>query len=279
MEYNNMVERNSSFFHSIDNEVKAYWLGFFCADGHLYKSGKQISILLSRKDKKHLQKFGRIFAASVKDGESKDKRTGKIYRNSRCVISCKEICCDLKDKHLDNHKTQTLNRYVFKSVPIDLINHFIRGYFDGDGCISQHYKKEFAFNINGTKSFLSEILEIFQREIGIGNSTVAKNVGVYNIDIGGNWQILKIKEWMYKNANIFLERKKKLFDKIKFGGTNKTSPYRGVGWNIRDQKWKARIFVNSRNMWLGTFNNEEDAAKAYDNAIEQFKLPLYKKNF
>lgn len=33
-----------SFFRTIDSEEKAYWLGFFYADGYVYKSGKQISI-------------------------------------------------------------------------------------------------------------------------------------------------------------------------------------------------------------------------------------------
>lgn len=47
----------------------------------------------------------------------------------------------------------------------------------------------------------------------------------------------------------------------KIGGTSK---YKGVTWNKQHKKWKARVHINRKEIFLGYFKNEEDAAKAYD---------------
>jgi len=50
---------------------------------------------------------------------------------------------------------------------------------------------------------------------------------------------------------------------------NNTSKYKGVYWNKNANKWIARISINKKNIHLGCFNNEIDAAKAYNQyAIE-----------
>jgi hypothetical protein len=50
---------------------------------------------------------------------------------------------------------------------------------------------------------------------------------------------------------------------------NASSKYLGVGFEKDRGKWTARIRVNNKGIRLGSFNNEKDAAKAYDKkAIE-----------
>lgn len=54
--------------------------------------------------------------------------------------------------------------------------------------------------------------------------------------------------------------------------SNSTSKYLGVSWDKSRNKWKSNIYVNKRLLFLGRFNSEEDAAKAYDVvAIREFK--------
>lgn len=43
-----------------------------------------------------------------------------------------------------------------------------------------------------------------------------------------------------------------------------TSKYRGVRWHYCNSKWEARIFNGTRQVSLGYFDNEADAAAAYD---------------
>lgn len=40
--------------------------------------------------------------------------------------------------------------------------------------------------------------------------------------------------------------------------------YRGVRWNIKNEKWTAQISYNFKTLYLGSFTNEEDAALAYN---------------
>ena len=52
---------------------------------------------------------------------------------------------------------------------------------------------------------------------------------------------------------------------------NSSSQYIGVRWNKKSNNWKAVIKINGKQKYLGTFNNEIEAAKARDNAtIEYF---------
>jgi len=42
------------------------------------------------------------------------------------------------------------------------------------------------------------------------------------------------------------------------------SKYKGLEWNKTQRKWKVRIQCNGRKIYLGSFSNQIDAARAYD---------------
>ena len=48
-----------------------------------------------------------------------------------------------------------------------------------------------------------------------------------------------------------------------------TSGYRGVGWDKKEKKWKARITQNQKHKFLGYYLTKEDAAKAYNHAAKK----------
>jgi hypothetical protein len=53
--------------------------------------------------------------------------------------------------------------------------------------------------------------------------------------------------------------------------SDNTSGYRGVGWNKGARKWRARITVDGKVIFIGDFADKEEAARAYDAAaIEHF---------
>ena len=47
---------------------------------------------------------------------------------------------------------------------------------------------------------------------------------------------------------------------------NAWSKYKGVCYHKRDKKWQAKIVLNGQAKHLGTFENENNAARAYDRA-------------
>ena len=57
------------------------------------------------------------------------------------------------------------------------------------------------------------------------------------------------------------------------------SKYKGLEWDKIQRKWKARIQFNNRKIYLGSFNSEIDAAKAYDSAAKKYHGDFAATNF
>ena len=51
-----------------------------------------------------------------------------------------------------------------------------------------------------------------------------------------------------------------------------TSKYKGVSWSKRQRKWEARLKVSGKYLFLGYFDNEDDAGQAYNNKIRELGL-------
>lgn len=58
-----------------------------------------------------------------------------------------------------------------------------------------------------------------------------------------------------------------------------TSKYKGVSWKENKSKWCAQISVKSKKKHLGYFDNEINAAKAYDVAAQEYAGEFAKTNF
>lgn len=130
----NRPKFNKHIFDTIDTEEKAYWLGFIFADGYIgstpldpnKKSVYNFEISLKLSDLEHLEKF-KQFISFEKD---------VVCDNYRCriMIANKHFWNILNGYGCIPRKSLTLqfpDKSIFKSS--DLVRHFIRGYFDGDG--------------------------------------------------------------------------------------------------------------------------------------------------
>lgn len=66
-----------------------------------------------------------------------------------------------------------------------------------------------------------------------------------------------------------------LANAIAIGGTSK---YRGVFWDKRNGKWTAKICRSGRHHYLGLFNDEKDAARAYNAKSIELSGPFARLN-
>ena len=48
------------------------------------------------------------------------------------------------------------------------------------------------------------------------------------------------------------------------------SRYKGVDWVRKQKSWRARISVNGRRIYIGSFKNQIDSAKAYDRSAKKY---------
>lgn len=190
---------NESYFKKINTEDKAYFLGFLFADGCNFKKESKVALTSHIRDEYIIKKLMKCLRL--------DKPPQ--YRNKYCrlQINSPEICKDLENLGCVPRKTFKLK---FPKIKKNIRHHFIRGYFDGDGCIS--YTKgsnRLNFSICSTEIFLRQIQKIFIQEIGL-NKTKIKTINSNCIKLlrySGNINCVKIKDYLYKNSSIYLKRK------------------------------------------------------------------------
>ncbi len=257
---------NNTYFDVLDSAEKSYWLGFFCADGYLYKSGKQASFILSSRDKRHLQRLADNFNLSVRETQVPDARTGRTYNSVRLVMSSRNLCNSITAKGIPQRKTAELSSAVFQSIPVEFVRDFIRGYFDGDGCITKIGVAEYRMSICGTESFLSTLAAVVAVNCYVNQPNVLFRPGVCIIQWCGTDKINAIKTWLYQDADLYLERKKEIFDCVPlYRGSSK---HKGVYWIKAQQHWLARVYKNRKMKTIGQFPTEAQAVEA----LRQYRL-------
>lgn len=208
---------NEEFFEKIDKEDKAYFLGFLYADGCNYPEGTRIIIALHEKDKDILEKFKLLlnynrplYYKKTKDNE------GNQYV---LTISSKKISQDLEKLGVVKAKSLILEFPTVDQVPENLYHHFIRGYFDGDGCIKsnlhkQYNRLDFRWSILGTEQFVKGAQQIMMKGLDLSKTKIRLHRSAYYLEYSGNKQCMKIGDWLYKDATIYLQRKYEKFKTI-----------------------------------------------------------------
>lgn len=210
---------NQSYFHNIDNEHKAYWLGFIYADGTITNTGSgntkvnRMSINISNRDVELLHEI-------CKDIEYKNPKI-KVYTPcestygtslmARVDFTSVKLCADLQSWGVRPNKTGTLS--ILPDIPEELIRHFIRGFFDGDGSVVG--KPHCSFSIIGDAPFLIEIQKILMEECSLNKTKLYayphKSVDIFDLTYGGRLQLGRIFNYLYKDATIYLNRKYEVF--------------------------------------------------------------------
>jgi len=203
-----------NIFSTLQTEEDAYWFGYIMADGYNHKSGRVMQFTQAEQDKDmvyRLQKYigkGNICVTNFNDDIKQS-----LYMLSVCS---KELCSNLTNLGCVNNKSLIMR---MPSIPDELFWHFLRGYFDGDGCfykvkmgkksgkVSDQFRISFAGNFN----FLNNVGNIISSVLNISNKSINFNGSINVLTYGGNNLTLKVGAFLYKDALSFLERKYNLW--------------------------------------------------------------------
>lgn len=200
----------SDFFSTIDTEEKAYWLGFMYADGYVTGT-KIVGCKLSTKDEEHLIKLRNTLSPTKPlYYDETSQGFGNNTKSVALILTNRNLFKDLVSKGCIQNKSKLLTFPNENIVPKELIHHFIRGYFDGDGSVTAGINPKghirILIGIVGTESFLSEIRKALSLE-DTKYLYKYKNKDIHELKVGGTNVVKAIYNFLYKDATVFLERK------------------------------------------------------------------------
>lgn len=218
--YQKDISYNEKFFDNIDTEEKAYWLGFIMADGYTRLNKKnnpaQTSIEISKKDIEILNAFKHsINSNHIIRERSRHTVTGKISEICSITISSEYLTSKLISYGVVPNKTYIgyINEEIFNNNE-ELIFHYLRGYSDGDGTINKN-KGNYVFKlVIKSESILNTITNWIKKYCNIEPKIKLESDSLgsaYRLSIQNKKEYFIFLDKLYKNANIYLDRKYQIY--------------------------------------------------------------------
>lgn len=215
---NRTKEIDTHVFDVIDTEEKAYWLGFLFADGCVH--GNYVILSLSTKDIEQIERF-RSFLSS--NHEIRTRKTPYAF-NSSIYVADIHLSTKIMKLGIETGRPNPLSG--IDSMPLWLQRHWIRGFFDGDGSVKIKPRASFC----GDPILLHRLKEIMTDEVGNIGSIYGHQKGkVSYLEYTGRISCMKLFDYMYKDATIFMQRK---FDRF--------------NWCEPDPNYRNRPKINGR---------------------------------
>lgn len=201
------LKSKAKFENGIDSPEESYWFGFLVGDGTIYEDRYRLKLSLGKKDKKHVEKFA-IFLGYPKN------RVHLYISMAEFRVDNKQLLNNLYNLGLCANKVHKTHRGL---IPKKYKRDFIRGLFDADGTIHFRKNKKFKtpdFHICGTRDLLEGVRDVFLENIGVMGciSTSKEQPSVF--ECGGRWIVEKIGHYLFDKAEVYLERKYRIFKNI-----------------------------------------------------------------
>lgn len=212
------------YFDEIDTEEKAYWLGFLTADGWVNKSDKSnagvTGIELQYGDINHLKKFNKSISGNYQITDRWRKCTLSDNQEKKYHMCCIRIFSltmynALVDKGFVKNKSYD---FCVPNLREDLIRHYIRGYFDGDGCFTFTNQTFHISFITASKTLNEGLIKILKsNNLSVAENSYINNFGtmMFRPEIYRTQDKINFLDWIYKDCSIYLDRKYKKYLKVK----------------------------------------------------------------
>lgn len=137
--------KNYTYFDKIDTEMKAYWLGFIMADGNvsIYNNQYSLKIKIQKRDIEILNRLQKDLNSDYKIAIT--RQSCKLSNNP----TIREYCSiSITSKHLVKSLIKLgvvpskTGKEIIPNIRPDMLKHFIRGFYDGDGisCCTENTK-------------------------------------------------------------------------------------------------------------------------------------------
>lgn len=192
--------------NDINNEETAYWLGFLFADGFVDKNRNRVRLDLNVKDEYIIDEFIKFLDTNY------NKKYIKIYNTVGIQLDNKLLKDNLIKYGCIPDKSH-LNTFIPEEIMNNekLFWNFLRGIFDGDGCIFKQ-GNNYGMFFMGTNNIIDQIHNFNNRLNEFNKYKEIKCDNCYYLRTG-KYDLMKyIFNNMYSNLNLpFLKRKYDMF--------------------------------------------------------------------
>jgi predicted DNA-binding transcriptional regulator AlpA len=209
---------NEEFFSTWTPEM-AYMLGFIAADGCLHKyvdraNSYGLSMNLHSKDRHILESFNNMIGSNrpigIVPATTSLAKNGKTYNKAELSvwrINSFKIAQDLMRLHIHPRKSWTAEWPT--DYPSEFMSHYVRGFFDGDGCIHlikhpSQKSKYIGVNFCGPEQYLlglkATLEPIIGKPYGYMRPVKVKGGTYFQLVYSGAATIKKLMDWMYEDS-------------------------------------------------------------------------------
>lgn len=260
-------------FSKVSNEIEAYILGFIYADGYILDSPhNRLGIMLSVKDKKLLERIGNYISKDIPIRHQYGE-----FETVRFILCRKEVVQNLKRLGISQGKSA-----IDFNIPIiedSLYPHFIRGYFDGDGSVLKDRKYIKFYICSPLPKILEDFKNILEKHeihsylrIEYRKGKIIKisknptNYDQYRLIVDKNVYLQKLYNYLYKDATIFLERKKNLMEKCFYNNERTSNDLNFISYNGKVkslQEWSIELQIPEKILHRRLFNSKWNINDAF----------------
>lgn len=200
---NQTYKFNEHYFNKIDTANKAYFLGLSYADGCVSPEKNSYRLKLTKEDEYILEEFKKDIGSNkplyfrkeeiIKGTSYIGKAQSALELNSKILIE------DLEKLGVTKNKSLTIKFPT--NIPLEFMKDFIRGCFDGDGCI-YNSQKRIMLNYSGSEEFCKGLSLWLKKTLDI--NTIPKQDSR-----GSSWflfirrigDVLKFCNYIYQDIN------------------------------------------------------------------------------
>lgn len=208
-------------FKNIDNEAAAYYLGLFITDGCILEPdlnnnhpNYKMQIELQSNDDYILEELKKwLQLSSTNLYKAKRLKGNIISETSTLGWYSTEMAQDFAQYGVVPRKT---DKVYLPIISPKFMPHLLRGLIDGDGCISINSQtNKLMISFCGNQTCVTQVRDFISKELFIKQVKVLQ-IGphLWQISYGSQSDCYKICDYIYKDANYYLKRKKNKFLQI-----------------------------------------------------------------
>lgn len=208
-----------NIFEIENKDILYYLLGLIFTDGNLDKDESRITLSLTQQE--IIDKLYPYFCDTLsrKIYEYQPKNCKNANKSYTIINTNKNTIQKLKDMSLTSNNSTTKD---FPNIPIEYTPAFLRGIFDGDGCIvdAQNYKDKKYKRVSITCASLifveklTQLLKTFELTptIVIDSRRKDKQIKTYYVCLNRQNDINWFYNYIYNNATIYIKYKRQRFE-------------------------------------------------------------------